>query len=302
MISRRSFSSIIIPAALAGGLWAHPRKSEAFGQPSTALRAEVDAALQAVERRSGGRLGVCIVDTASGAELSHRPDERFLMCSTFKLMASALVLRRVDLGRETLERLVPYGPRDLVPHSPITAQQVSRGAMTMGALCEATITTSDNTAANLILASYGGPCGLTAFLRSIGDPVTRLDRIEPALNAWRPGDPRDTTSPRAMLRSMQRVVLGEVLTPASRHQLQQWLLANTTGATRLRAGIPTAWPVGDKTGKGDGGTTNDIGIVWPTDRAPFLVTAYLTQSKAASDTQDRAIAEVGELLASIASR
>lgn len=302
MINRRLFSSWLVPAALTGTGWAHPRKAVAAGVIRPEVRREVERRLQAIEAESGGRLGVCIVDTASGAEFSHRPDELFRMCSTFKLVACARVLQRVDLGIESLDRRIAFTHRDLVAYSPVTSKSAAAGGMTLGALCEATLTTSDNTAANLILASYGGPQALTAFLLLIGDDVTRLDRIEPEVNAWRPGDPRDTTSPRAMLGSMRQIVLGDLLMLSSREQMQRWLLANTTGAQRLRHGLPPAWRIGDKTGKGDGGANNDIGVVWPPDRAPLLVTAYLSGSTASDATLDEALSKVGETVAYIGSR
>jgi beta-lactamase class A len=221
------------------------------------------------------------------------------MCSTFKFMASAVVLRRVDQGEETLARRVPFGKADLLPNSPVSAQHVASGSLTMGELCKAAITHSDNTAANLILASYGGPAQFTAFARSIGDKVTRLDRIEPALNAWKAGDERDTTSPRAAAHAMQQIVLGDALSPASREQMRQWLLANTTGDRRLKARLPKAWQVGDKTGTGDAGSTNDIAVVWPPNRAPLVVTTYLTECKAALPMREETIAQVGKLLTTI---
>jgi len=255
--------------------------------------------LRQLESGSGGRLGVHLLDTASGAELGHRSDERFLMCSTFKLLACGYALRRVDRGQDSLDRRIAYGAADLVPWSPITERHVAAGGMTLGELCHATLTTSDNTAANLILASYGGPAALTAFARSIGDSVTRLDRFEPALNTSR--DDSDTTSPRAMLHTMRRLVLDDALTPPSREQLKQWLQANTTGDRRLRAGVPSGWVVGDKTGTSGKGTSNDIGIVWPPDgRAPLLVTVYLTRSTASPAAQDATIAQVGRLVAAVA--
>ncbi|MEP7100322.1 MAG: class A beta-lactamase [Burkholderiales bacterium] len=272
---------------------------EKAGAASTdKLRGDVAAKLRAIERSSHGVLGAHILDTASGAEFSHRADERFLMCSTFKMLASALVLRRVDLGQESLARRVVFGAGDLVPNSPVSEKRVGGDGMSMGELCEATLTTSDNVAANLILASYGGPHALTAFARALGDTVTRFDRNEPSANIWH--GLRDTTTPRAALLGMQRVLLGDALTPASREQLRQWMLATTTGARRLKAGLPAGWVIADRTGaasdKKDGGTSNDIGIVWPPNRAPLLVTAYLTRSSASFEARNAALAQVGGLL------
>lgn len=254
------------------------------------------AELRRIEQASGGRLGVCILDTATGRRIGHRAGERFPMCSTFKLLAAALVLHRVDAGQEQLDRAIPVGRSDIIAHSPLTEPHVG-GSMRMGALCEATITQSDNAAANLMLASFGGPAALTAYARSLGDPITRLDRNEPGLNEALAGDPRDTTTPAAMLGLMRTLLLGAALKPTSRDQLRDWLLANKTGDERLRARLPAGWRVGDKTGAGAFGSNNDVAIVWPPGRdAPLLVTAYLTQTKAPLDRRNAALAEVGALL------
>jgi beta-lactamase class A len=167
-------------------------------------------------------------------------------------------------------------------------------------LCEAAITVSDNTAANLLLDSFGGPPALTSYIRSLGDSVTRLDRVEPALNESLPDDPRDTTSPRAMVGLLRKVVLDDALAPGSRTQLIAWLQATTTGARRLRAGVPADWKVGDKTGTGERGSTCDVAVVWPPGRAPLLVAAYLTGTTASPATRDGTLAQVGQLAAAAA--
>lgn len=244
-----------------------------------------------IERGAGGRLGVAVLQ-ADGTVEGHRLDERFPMCSTFKWLAAAYVLHRVDAGQERLDRRIAYGADVLLPHSPHTAPHVGRG-MTLGELCEATITVSDNAAANLILRTYGGPEALTAYARSLGDPVTRLDRFEMELNEARPGDPRDTTSPRAMAGLLRKTLLGDALSPASRAQLARWLEATSTNGKRLRADLPAGWRMGSKTGTGARGTTNDVGIFWPPgERAPIVVAAYLTQSDAPEAARNGAIADV----------
>ena len=138
--------------------------------------------------------------------------------------------------------------------------------MTLAEICEAAMIVSDNTAGNLILAALGGPAGFTAYVRSLGDSITRLDRIEPDLNEAAPGDPRDTTTPLAMLGNVQKLVLGDALSAASREQLTKWMLGNKTGDTRLRAQLPAGWRTGDKTGAGERGTNNDVGVLWPPGR------------------------------------
>jgi beta-lactamase class A len=251
-----------------------------------------------IEAESGGRLGVAVLDTMSGERAGHRVDERFPMCSTFKLLAAAAVLARVDADRERLDRRIRFEAGDVVVNSPVTKDRHGGAGMSLGELCEAAMTVSDNTAGNLLLASIGGPAGLTAYARSLGDTQTRLDRIEPDLNEAIPGDPRDTTTPGAMLANLQTLVLGNALSAKSRDQLMQWLIGNKTGDTRLRAGLPAGWRVGDKTGAGESGTTNDVGVIWPPGRAPVIVSAYLTGTSAPGDRRNASIAAVGRAVAS----
>ena len=255
--------------------------------------------LRDIEATARGRLGVHILDTGTGREHGWRSDERFLMLSSFKLLASALVLDRADRGEESLERRIRYRRQDLVSWSPVTERHVGGTGLSLAQLCEATITTSDNTAANLILASYGGPAALTAYARRLGDRVTRLDRTEPELNVRAAsGEPLDTTTPRAMAHTLRALLVGDALSPASRARLLQWLLANTTGGKRLRAGLPVGWQVGEKTGTA-GDDANDIGIAFPPQRAPVIVTAYLAESATDGATREAALAGVGRLLAKL---
>ena len=256
-------------------------------------------ALHQTEADSGGRLGVAMLDTASGTLYAYRGDEAFPLCSTFKCLLAAQVLARVDRGEEQLARTVPVRADDLVPYAPVTQPRVGGAPLSVAELCDAAVTLSDNVAANLLLRSAGGPAALTAWLRSLGDGITRLDRIEPHLNAAEPGDPRDTTTPVAMLRTLQKLALGDVLSPASRDQFVRWLVANRTGDKKLRAGLPAGWKVGDKTGAGAYGSNNDVAVVWPAGRPPWLVTAYLTGTTADQDRRDRALAEVGRLVAGL---
>ena len=199
-----------------------------------AAPADAKARIEAVERRLGGRIGLAAMDARGRMRVSHRAQERFAMCSTFKLLLVAAVLARVDAGSERLGRLVHYGPADLLNYAPATSAKVSAGGMIVSDLCAAAIELSDNTAANLLLASIGGPAGYTAFVRTLGDKTTRLDRNEPALNSALPGDPRDTTSPAAAAEDLRRVLLGLVLTPDSRERLIGWLVGCKTGERRLR--------------------------------------------------------------------
>jgi len=255
--------------------------------------------LAALERRHGGRLGVAILDTGNGRRIGHRADERFLMCSTFKLMAVAAVLARVDRGAERLDRRVVFDKSSVLSYAPVTSHRVGAPGMTVAELCEAAITVSDNTAANLLLASLGGPAAVTTYARGLGDVVTRLDRIEPELNLASPGSVLDTTTPDAMLANLQTLLLGHALSDASRAQLAEWLRATTTGMKALRAGVPASWRVGDKTGSGAHHETNDIAILWPPQRKPLLVTAYYAESTADADGRSAVLAEVGRIAASM---
>lgn len=256
-------------------------------------------ALAAIESRLGGRVGVAALDTTTGQHLEHRASERFPMCSTFKLLLVAAILASVDHHAEKLDRPIPYTQADLLEWAPITKTHVAEGSMTVSALCAAAIQYSDNTAANLLLAALGGPPAFTQYARSLGDSVTRLDRNEPALNSAITGDPRDTTTPSAMLGDMKKLLVDPgALSPDSQKRLQDWLIGNTTGAQSLRAGFRSTWRVGDKTGHGRNGSANDIAITWPPNRQPILVTAYLVESAAPDPDHYAALADIGRVVAS----
>jgi beta-lactamase class A len=207
------------------------------------------------------------------------------MCSTFKLLLAAAVLRRTEQGKESLSRRIAVRPAALVSWSPFTEKRVG-GEASVEELCAAAMTRSDNTAANLLLATIGGPAGIGAFARTLSDEFTRLDRMETALNSATPGDLRDTTTPLAMLGNLRELLLGDALGVDSRERLLRWMRANTTGGDRLRAGLPPQWQIGDKTGSGAKGTTNDIAILWPPGGKPLLVCAYLTRSTLDSAKRD----------------
>lgn len=249
--------------------------------------------IRSVEERIGARIGVAALDTGSGKRLDYRTEERFPMCSTFKFLAAAAVLKRVDGGQEKLDRFVSYEAKDILEYAPITKAHLKDGGMTLGALCAAAIEQSDNTAGNLLLDTIGGPVGLTNFARSIGDETTRLDRKEPELNSAIPGDERDTTSPAAMCADMQQLLLGNVLSESSRRQLEDWLQHNETGAQMIRAGVPKTWTVGDKTGRCGNGATNDVAIIRPTGRAPVFIAIYSIGSTSSATDRDAAVAEAG---------
>jgi beta-lactamase class A len=252
----------------------------------------------ALERDLGGRVGVAAIDTGNGQRIGYRQAERFPMCSTFKFLAVAAILQSVDKNEERLSRRISYSSADLLDWAPITKEHVHDG-MTLEALCAAAIEYSDNTAGNLLLQPIGGPAKLTEYVRSLGDPVTRLDRVEPSLNSAVDGDDRDTTSPDSMLRDMNVLLLGDRLSEASRQRFEAWLDANVVGAERLRAGFPSSWQVGDKTGSGANGAAGDIAIVRPPNRAPILVAVYLVGSTRSTRDLDFAFAEIGRIIADV---
>lgn len=247
--------------------------------------------LRRIEASIGGRLGVAMRDSGSALAAAHRADERFPMASTFKALLAGAILARIDAGTERLDRPVSI-PATTLAWSPVTSARAGR-ALTVGELAAAVTAISDNTAANLLLDALGGPPALTAWLRVLGDGVTRLDRTEPTLNEATPGDPRDTTTPAAMLASLQGMTLGDALSDASRAQLREWLRGSTTGGTRLRAGLPRGWEAGDRTGTAPHGTSNVVGVLWPPGGgAPLVVTAFITECPADGGRRDAALAAV----------
>lgn len=288
MFNRRKFLGAALCSSLVPALFEFRAVAAQRGDLQSLTRE-----LQAIEQRVKGRLGVAILDTASGVQAGWRQNERFPMCSTFKMLLAGAVLARVDQGKERLDRAITYTRQDLVTYSPVTEQHTQ---LDVASLCEAILTQSDNTAANLLLATIDGPAGLTRFARSLGDEVSRLDRIEPELNSALPDDPRDTTSPVAMIGNLRQLLLGDTLTTASRERLIAWMISNRTGDTRLRARLPSNWKVGDKTGAGERGTNNDIGIIWPGRGGPILVASYLTGTEASAQERNAALADVGALI------
>ncbi|WP_426150746.1 class A beta-lactamase [Pseudomonas sp. DC3000-4b1] len=251
-------------------------------------------ALAALEREFNGRLGLCALDPSHGRALRWRADEAFPLCSTFKVVLAAAILKQAGLSG--LGRRVRYQQSDLVTYSPVTEQHLAAG-MTLAELCAAGLQYSDNTAGNLLLREVGGPAGLTAFARQLGDNSLRLDRWETELNSAIPGDPRDTTTPGAMAATLQTLLLGQGLDARSQAQLTDWLLANTTGDARIRAGVPHGWKVADKTGSGDYGTANDVGIIWPAKDRPVVIALYSTQPAAAAEPRSDVLARMARIVA-----
>ncbi|AWM24149.1 beta-lactamase [Sinorhizobium fredii USDA 205] len=291
-ITRRNVligTALLCPAlALAG-----PAHAAATDDDVTELLAEL-------EKRTGGRLGVAVLDTETNTSFGYRETERFAMCSTFKALAAACALARVDRGEEKLDRRITFGKDVLLPHSPVAEKHVGGEGMTIAELCDAAITISDNAAGNLLLESFGGPAGLTSWLRSIGDEATRLDRTEPDLNEARFGDPRDTTTPAAMIGTLGKLAFGSVLSESSRQQLIEWMVANTTGDARLRAGLPKSWRIGDKTGTSSTGAVSDIAFAGPESRGPILIAVYTGEAKLRPAELNPIFAEIGRIVAGMA--
>lgn len=296
MISRRHFMASCVAAFTLPALAQHPT-DKAYRWTSTDV-AVLNQALSELDRASQGRLGVSLLDSGSGQVVSYRGDERFLMLSSFKTLAAAYVLARSDQGEEQLSRRIAITEADMLEYAPVTRRHIGPRGVTLAELCHATITTSDNTAANLILRSYGGPQALTEFIRDLGDTVTRHDRYEPELNQADPVEPMDTTSPNAMSLTLNALLFGSALKSESRQLLRAWLTANTTGDKRLRAGVPSDWIIGEKTGTAQTGA-NDVGFIQPPGDSPVIVSVYLETDAIAAQERDQIIAAVGERAAEL---
>jgi beta-lactamase class A len=297
-LTRRSLAATVLGAALCRSLPAAAQSAAA--PPSSAADpglAQAQAAIMDLESRNGGRLGVLAVDTGTGRRISSRANERFSMCSTHKFITAAAVLAMVDRGALRLDQRVPYTRADLLSYAPITWKNVGAGSMTVDALCAAALEWSDNTAENLLLKLIGGPPGWTAYARSIGDTTSRLDRFEPELNTAIPGDPRDTTTPDAMVRNLHVVLLGSALTDGSRTRLETWMLDGKITGSLLHAGLPRGWRIADKSGSGDNGTRNDIGMILPPQGAPILAAVYYTQSTQPLASREKLLADTGRIIA-----
>ncbi|MFI6477394.1 class A beta-lactamase [Nonomuraea sp. NPDC050663] len=247
-------------------------------------------ALRALEVSFDGRIGAYAVDTATGKTVSYRSRERFPLLSTFKAMACAAVLHKARTSEPGLmSKVVRWSAAEVKPNSPVTAKYVKRG-LSVARLCEAAITVSDNTAGNMLLKQIGGPAGLTRYLRTLKDSASRLDRWETELNEWSPGQRRDTTTPAAMARGLRAVTVGTALHAKDRDRLNAWLVATETGAARIKAGLPSTWTVGHKTGTGGVyGTAHDVAVIWPDRTSAPIIMAIFTNRKASGAAADEKI-------------
>lgn len=288
-IDRRNIlRSGLLLSALAFSLRPHPARAAADGATTE---------LQALEKQAGGRLGIAVRDIEGKKHLTYRATERFAFCSTFKFLLAAQILSRVARAEEKLDRLIAYSETDIVTYSPVTAMHLKDGHMAVADLCAAAMQVSDNTAANLLLKSAGGPAALTAYARNLGDRDFRLDRLEPDLNSAIPKDPRDTTTPSAMAEDVCQLLYGAHLPEHQRQQLRQWLESVTTGTRRLKAGLPTDWKIADKTGSGGNGTYNDIGLITRPRGAPLVVAAYYTGATGIPEAAETVLATAGSIIA-----
>ncbi|MGO1057279.1 class A beta-lactamase [Crossiella sp. CA198] len=294
VLSRRLFLGAAALLPLAGCAQnPSPAAPPPSAAPATTAMERHDT-LVALEQKYGARLGVYALATGSGRTIAHRADERFAFCSTFKGLAAAAILHRNPISH--LDTVIRYGKEDLLKNGVITKNNVGAG-LTIRQLCDAAVRYSDGTAGNLLLRDLGGPAQLTAYARSLGDEVTRMDRIEPAITEATPGDPRDTTSPRAFGENYRKIVLGDALPPEKRAFLRDLLERNTTGGERIRAGLPKDWKVADKTGTGDYGTLNDFGIAWPPGGEPLVIAIMSSKPDRDAEYKQSLLAEAAAYLA-----
>jgi beta-lactamase class A len=293
---RTAVVAAVLLAGALGGCATDERRSRASPAPapSPSGPSSTTAALAQLEETFDARLGVYAVDTGSARTVEHRADERFPYGSTFKALAAGAVLAQTS--PEELETVVQYSADELVEYSPVTEQHVGTG-LTLGDIAVAAVTRSDNTAANLLLDRLGGPQGFEDALRAIGDTVTDPARVEPELNEGTPGDVRDTSTPRALASSLEAYALGDALDAQDRAVLEGWLLANTTGAELVRAGLPADWEVGDKTGSAGYGTRNDIAIVRPPGGTPIVMAVLSTRGAQDAEPDDALIAQAARVVA-----
>lgn len=268
-----------------------------LSQSLFALDKTFEQVLGDIQQAAGGRLGVAVVGSDGKLALSYNAEQTFALCSTFKLPLAGLIFQRIDNGQETPSRALYYTADAILDYAPVAKRYLATGYMTVLEAVQAAVQFSDNTAANLLLESIGGPTALTQFFRALGDSRSHLDRIEPMLNTNVPNDPRDTTTPAAMASTVAKLVFGDVLTSKSRQDLQRLLTGNTTGDKTIRTGMPGHWVTGDKTGSCDNGGRNDIAFVIPTNSPPFALAIYTSNASATAQQRDEVIVSVAWVVA-----
>ncbi|WP_101782890.1 class A beta-lactamase [Nonomuraea indica] len=309
--SKLGASVLAVSTAITGAAWtATPASAGVAGVAGVAgtaavtkaapdAKIDIRAEFRKLETAYQGHIGAYAIDTGTGRTVGNRAHERFPSNSTFKAILCGAILhkaRTTDPG--LMERTLKWKATDVVAHSPVTGvkENIENG-LTPERLCHATITTSDNTAANVLLKQIGGPAGMTRYYRSLGDPVGRLDRYETELNDWKPGERRDTIMPAFMARDLQKLTVGKALVPEDRSRLIGWMKDSTTGRERILAGLPKGWTVGDKTGTGGVyGTASDLAIAWPPSGAPVIIAVYVRRGVADAQVDNGTIAKATSLL------
>ena len=257
------------------------------------------AAVQSEERALHARVGIAVFDASSGRTAHYRGDERFPLNSTHKTFSCAALLAKVDAQAISLDQPVAISQEMLVAYSPITEKSLSPQTITLREVCRAAVSYSDNTAGNVVIDAIGGVAGFNAYMRSIGDDITRLDRQEPDLNESTPGDLRDTSTPKAIINSLRQVLLGDGLSESSRNELTQWMRNDQVGGALLRASLPADWNIADKTGAGGYGSRSIIAVIWPPAKQPLVVGIYITQTDASLSASNQAIARIGAVLSEV---
>ena len=269
-----------------------------LGKPACAMDVGILAREVAQEESSlQARIGVAVIDTGTGQIWQHRGEERFPLNSTHKAFTCAAVLAQADNKKIRMDLPILINREALVRYSPVTGKVPSGGSQSLRELCRAAVSVSDNTAANLALNAIGGPPSFTTFMRSMGDNETRLDRLEPELNEANPGDARDSTTPLAAARSLQKLLLGDFLSTTARTELTQWMLDDQVADALLRAGLPKDWRIADKSGAGGHGSRSIIAVIWPPERSAVVIAIYITQTTASMSASNQAVSRIGSALA-----
>jgi beta-lactamase class A len=247
-----------------------------------------------LEKSFDGRIGVYAINTNNNQIIAYRADERFPLQSTFKMIGAAALLKQSTTDRSLLREKIHYTKNDLISWHPITGKYVGSG-MTLEALSEAAVSYSDNTAINLIMKKIGGPIAVTNFAHSIGNKSFNIEHYEADLNS-NPNNEQDTSTPKDMAISLQKLTLGNILTAPQRAQLVTWMRNNTTSYKRIRAGVPIGWVVADKTGSGDYGISNDIGIMWSPQSKPIVLAIYTAQNKQDANRREDLVAATTSII------
>jgi beta-lactamase class A len=293
MLSRRGIIASVGGLGLAGGAAMGTLAAVSLPSPTCACVKTIEEWCDEAETASAKRIGIFLTGWDRDEPAAWRADERFAMCSTFKWVLAAAILHAEWGGKVRLDQTVSFTQADLLDHAPVARANIAKGRLTVEELCAAIVTVSDNTAANLLLPLVGGPEGLTGFVRFLGDEVTRFDRMEPELNSNLPGDPRDTTTPRAMTLLLQQIFTNGVLTDANVLRLKAWMVAASTGKDMIRAGVPWSDAVtGDKTGRGANGAVNDVAVIWRPDNRPLFLSIYTTGGNLSGREHDKLVAGI----------